>query len=39
MEYKVIGKFICCGSAMVTVIMNAAVCVMTEHEYNRIVRR
>lgn len=35
---KLIGKFHCCGNAMVTVIIEKkAACVMSEREFNRII--
>lgn len=35
----VINKFSCCGKDMVTVIINSkAACVMTQAEYNRIIK-
>ena len=37
--YKVIDKFDCCGVDMVTVIINKkAVCVMTEIEFDRMIK-
>ncbi len=36
--YTVVGKFECCGMAMVTVIIEGkAACVMPEKDYNRII--
>jgi len=36
--YTLIGKFKCCGNAMVTVIIEGkAACVMSERDYNRII--
>ena len=37
--YTLISKFECCGKMMVTVIIEGrAACVMTELEYNRIIK-
>lgn len=37
--YKRISEFTCCGKRMVTVIIkDKAACVMTESEYNRIIK-
>ncbi len=36
--YTLVGKFKCCGKAMVTVIIKGkAACVMSEMEYSRII--
>lgn len=37
--YTLVNRFECCGKMMVTVIIESkAVCVMTEMEYNRIIK-
>lgn len=37
--YNVISKFSCCGNTMVTVIIEGrAACVISELEYNRIIK-
>ena len=37
--YTLVGKFECCGETMVTVIIKGrAACVMSELEYNRIIK-
>ena len=37
--YALVGKFECCGETMVTVIIKGrAACVMSELEYNKIIK-
>lgn len=37
--YTLVGKFECCGTIMVTVLIKGkAACVMPESDYNRIIK-
>ena len=37
-RYNVISEFICCGEAMVIVIMESAACAMSKEDYNRLTK-
>lgn len=37
-NYKVLGKFECCGKTLFNVIVNGNICTMSQGEYNKLMK-